>query len=105
MLYRSLVLVSCSVSLLVACGVGELAPEPIILDEATAARVTVRPDGLSIAADSAGELAALRVGDLVISQAPEPFLRRVVAIEEGLSELSIATEPGSLEDAIYDGHL
>ncbi|MDQ3369031.1 MAG: hypothetical protein M3680_26710 [Myxococcota bacterium] len=92
-----------------ACNVGEVPdgvaqPNVIVLDEAIAARVTLQPDGISIPTGAAGPLAGVHVGDVVVANGPQPFLRRVMAVDSLGGQLALITEPAALTDAILQGH-
>ncbi|MBA3397488.1 MAG: hypothetical protein H0T89_32990 [Deltaproteobacteria bacterium] len=92
----------------VACTVGEAPdgvaqPNLLVLEEDIAARMTVGANQLSIAGN-AGELANVRPGDVVVSNGPEPFLRKVVRVRSDAGQLALETVPAALTDAILEGH-
>ncbi|MBA3818603.1 MAG: hypothetical protein H0X17_06895 [Deltaproteobacteria bacterium] len=84
---------------------GVAQPNLIVLDEAIAARVTLQPGAMSIPTGAAGPLAGVHVGDVVVSNGPQPFLRRVVAVDSLGGQLALITEPAALTDAILQGHV
>ena len=92
------------------CGVGEITdgvaqPNLIVLDQAVSSRLTIDADRLTITSSAAGPLASARVGDVVVSNEPLPFLRKVVAIDSAQAgQLAFRTEPAALTDAILHGH-
>lgn len=99
-----------SLSMTIGCDVGEVpdvVPQPnlVILDESIAARLTVQPNGLFVATEEAGTLAMVDVGDVILSNGAEPFLRKVITIHRSSGQLAILTEPAALTDAILQGHV
>ncbi|MDQ3338965.1 MAG: hypothetical protein M4D80_27695 [Myxococcota bacterium] len=99
-----------AISLSVGCGVGEITdsvaqPNLVVLDEAVAAGLTVEANRLTVATGAAGALASARVGDVIVSNGPAPFLRKVVAVESQAGQLALVTEPAALTDAILRGHV
>src|SRR5688572_29198163 len=87
---------SVSVSVSIGCGVGEMPdgvaqPNLLVLDESVAARVTVEANRLSVATGFAGELATARAGDVIVSNGPAPFLRKVVSVEAQAGQLALVT--------------
>ncbi len=107
---RSLVLLVASLSTTTGCEVGavsESTPQPnlVILDDSVADRLIVQPNGLFVATSEAGPLAQVDVGDVIISNGPEAFLRKVVSINRSAEQLAVLTEPAALTDAILQGHV
>lgn len=106
--YKSILLIVASLSVTLGCDVGQIEPiaQPnlLVLDEAVAARLTVEPNQLSIAMASAGALATASVGDVIVSNGPAPFLRKVVSVGFQAGQLALVTEPAALTDALLQGH-
>ncbi len=100
--------IAISVLVVAGCEIGEVAPaaQPTlrVLDSAEESLVAVNPSGLHIDA-SAHVLDGLAVGDVIVSNGAYPFLRKVVSIANTKDRVVLATEPGSLTDAILDGEL
>lgn len=104
----SIVLLS---TLVLGCQVGDPSEEGIaqsnlmVIDETTANRLAVLPDGLLIATTDAGRLAQVHEGDVLLSNGADPFLRRVRSVTDAAGQLEIRTEPAALTDAILQGHV
>lgn len=106
----SMVLLAASLSMTIGCGVGTVSdavPQPnlVILDEAVTARLIVQSNGLFVATAEAGPLSQVDAGDVILSNGPEPFLRKVVSINRSGGQLAVLTEPAALTDAILHGHV
>jgi hypothetical protein len=104
------ILFAASLSMLAGCQVGELTdgvaqPNLVVLDESTAARLTVQDNGLFVASAQAGTLADVNEGDVLLSNGPEPFLRKVLSVTNGSGQLTFVTEPAALTDALLEGHV
>ncbi len=105
----SIVVIAASLMTL-GCQVGEVTdsiaqPNLVILDDATASRLTVEQDGLFVATADAGTLAQVHEGDVILSNGSEPFLRKVLSVTAASGQLAILTEPAALTDAILQGHV
>lgn len=97
-----------AVLLSAGCGIGEITdgeaqPNVVVVDDAVAARLTVDADRVTVPAGEAGALASARVGDVLVSNGPTPFLRKIVAIDSQSAQLAFVTESAALTDAILRG--
>lgn len=106
----SLVVFIAALSTTIGCGVGELSdavPQPnlVILDQSVAARLIVQSNGLFVATGEAGPLAYVNAGDVILSNGPEPFLRKVISSNRSGGQLAVLTQPAALTDAILQGHV